>query len=474
MRPKPILVSLLAALALLASACGGSVGSSSGGDASGIAPADSLAFISIDTDLGSSQWKALDQLTNKFPIKSKVLRDIRQSMQKQGIDWSKDVKPALGDELDVAVLGASVSGTDAVGMTKPKDESKFESLLKKLDDSSTPKTTTLHEQVDGWTVFSDKQSAIDAVKQAAKNGHGLSDVTAFNDAMGAVSEDSLAKAYVNGGVLGKLMSSSTPLTAARKTPRLDWLAARLTASSSSLELYGSVHGDTSKLHVYKPQLLADVPSGALVYVSWRDLASLQSTGLGGAGSLPYEYFRSYLGITPPQFAALFRGEGAFWIAPGAPIPEFALELKPANPTQARATVRKLAHAIARLSRQPLKMRGSVPTLTFGPVNVMFAVSHGRVVVSNSTRALRPTGPSLASDPSFEQALKDAGAPARTAGLLYVNLKDAVPLLAGFSALGGGPQLTPDEQSSLDALRYLVAYGTVSGSTASSKIFFESK
>ena len=51
------LAALLGALALLAAGCGGATtsGSSSGPDGASLVRPDALAFVSFDTDLGSSQ-----------------------------------------------------------------------------------------------------------------------------------------------------------------------------------------------------------------------------------------------------------------------------------------------------------------------------------------------------------------------------------------------------------------------------------
>ena len=97
---------LLATLAAGLAGCGGgsandlSVRLQSG--ASSSAPM-SLAFVAIDSDLGSSQWQQLDELSKKFPGRDKALSQLRQELAENGVDYEQDVKPALGPEVDVAL-----------------------------------------------------------------------------------------------------------------------------------------------------------------------------------------------------------------------------------------------------------------------------------------------------------------------------------------------------------------------------------
>src|SRR5919201_2625825 len=107
---------MLAAFAAATAGCGGSVGAG-GGYASKLAPDNSIAFVSVDTSFDSDQWHALDQLTDKFPIKPKALAMLKAELRKDpGVDFDKDVRPALGDELDVAVFQTPAGKFEAVGM----------------------------------------------------------------------------------------------------------------------------------------------------------------------------------------------------------------------------------------------------------------------------------------------------------------------------------------------------------------------
>src|SRR5437588_9997560 len=93
-------VSLLGAGALAASGCGAAKKQATAGGET-LVPATAPAFVSIDSDLSSDQWKKVDSLLRKFPGRSLLLRAVNNELTKNGVDYSKDVKPALGPELDI-------------------------------------------------------------------------------------------------------------------------------------------------------------------------------------------------------------------------------------------------------------------------------------------------------------------------------------------------------------------------------------
>jgi len=141
---RALATAALLAFALLLAACGGSSStksSSASGGASGAdaTPADAAVFVSVNTDLSSSQWKTVDKLLNKFPGKDKTLADTRQSFEtSSGLNWDTDVKPALGPELDFVVLDASNTG-GGVALTQPKDQGKFDALVAKANAKKAPR-----------------------------------------------------------------------------------------------------------------------------------------------------------------------------------------------------------------------------------------------------------------------------------------------------------------------------------------------
>src|SRR3954464_12220986 len=160
MRMRSLRTSILglgAALALVAAGCGGTKTGASTESGASLVRSGALAYVSIDSDTGSDQWKQLDELSQKFPSRQLGLLALKGMLAKQGVDWDKDVKPALGPEVDVAVVkGGSTPGATAFAfLTKPDDGDKFESLVKKLNSSSSSGKHAVFRKVDDWYVLSD-------------------------------------------------------------------------------------------------------------------------------------------------------------------------------------------------------------------------------------------------------------------------------------------------------------------------------
>jgi hypothetical protein len=88
-----------------------------------------LAYVAVDSDTGSSQWKQLDSLLQKFPAHDLAIAGLKAQLSQKGVDWDNDVKPALGPEVDVAAVGTSQSNAAFAVLTQPKDEGKFKALV---------------------------------------------------------------------------------------------------------------------------------------------------------------------------------------------------------------------------------------------------------------------------------------------------------------------------------------------------------
>jgi hypothetical protein len=100
-RALPI-ASLLAALALAPGCAGAKSTASSIPESASLAPADALAYVTVTTDEGSEQWKNAAGLLERIPgAKDGVSGSISSALGEQGVDWSSDVRPAIGPELVV-------------------------------------------------------------------------------------------------------------------------------------------------------------------------------------------------------------------------------------------------------------------------------------------------------------------------------------------------------------------------------------
>src|SRR5690348_4524873 len=122
----------LASLTLVAAGCGGSASLRSdpasaklGSAVAKLVPADAEAFVSLDTDRSSTQWQRLNQLTSGLPAQSDVLQKIDAALSQHGLSYDRDIAPAVGNELDYAVLKSGSTTPDVVAFAQPSDQGKL-------------------------------------------------------------------------------------------------------------------------------------------------------------------------------------------------------------------------------------------------------------------------------------------------------------------------------------------------------------
>ena len=174
---------------------------------------------------------------------------------------------------------------------------------------------------------------------------------------------------------------------------------------------------------------------------------------------------SALGVTLDQLAALFRGEGAIYVRAGTPLPEVTIVLNESNPVGAMATVDRLAKSVSHGNVQTTVVDG-VPDPARPGLAVLALLRHlrGKLVITDSPTGisgLKDGGQKLSDDQVFKDAKSAAGMPDETKGFVYVNVKDAAPMVEGLSALGGGG-IPPDVSANLEHVRSFLAYGSGSG------------
>ena len=475
----------LLTLALVAAGCGGSSkksGSASGtSGAASLVPADATAYVAVNTDLASGQWKTLNSLLGKFPSKDQLLAKFRAQLQKQGVDWVKDVKPALGPELDIAAITDATGKNQPVAFTQPKDEGKLNALLQK---GSAPHP--VHEKVGDWTVIAQKQSAIDAVKQAS-DGKSLQDDSAFADAMGKLPSETVAKFYVSGSRLTQSLGQTLGAAGAAlpSASKLAYVTGALVAKSDGVQLQGTakVNGKAPGSGTYKSQLVGEVPAGAFLFLSVHGADSgISQLRSNPALSQQLPQVEQALGVTLDQLAALFKNELAIYVRQGTPIPEITIVSKVDSTQQAMATVNKLATRAGAFAGGSAPKSVSVGGVTAkeltiaGRFSLFYAAFDGKLVITSAQTGisgLRDSGPRLKDDPVFKDAISAAGMPDATSGFFYVNLKDSIPLLESLVQLSG--QTVPSTVGgNLTPLHAFLAYGNSKGSETTFTAFLQVK
>ena len=491
-----------AATVLTAAGCagaGGAPGSGGLGAGASVAPATTVAFVALDTDVSSGQWQAVGQLLQKLPAHDQLLSQLQQSFeQKTGLSWNDDVKPALGSELDVAMLPAVSAGEKPrlVVLTQPADTAKFGALLQKL--RSKAGNDLVSRQVGGWTVASESTTALDAVQNATAT---LAADNTYQDAIGKLAGDSLVRAYANGAEAQQLLGSlpgQTQVTSTNRHLRLghangsaiapeafQWGAADVVAVDGGLKveafarsaapvvtiLQRSSYAQTP-IQPYTAHLVDEIPAGPLFVADFQVVPG--EFGLADPTKLP-KPIRQLLEAVPQlsgQLDSIVGGETAIYVRPSLPVPEVTLVTQPAD-TQAAVTA--LDSVVSALKAAAAGAAGPLGAL--GNVQVYHALLGGELVVSTSQQGIadfRAAGQKLSADPAFIEAMQTAKVPQQTTGFVYVNLKAVLPIVQGIAALAGVTLPPAVQGSGLTALQTLTAFADRTRDLSSFTVFLAIK
>jgi hypothetical protein len=398
--------------------------------AASIVPPDALAFVRADANLDSQQWRSLTDLIGPIDFPS-------------GVDYAQTIKPAIGDQLNLAVLGVEEGKPEAIAIVKTKDEAKLRSLASKFDQGDEHYTV---ERVGGWSVVADSREAFAAVRSAS-SGRSLADVPAFRSATARLDSNALAAAFVDGARLGRVSDQAASVTQLLGSPR--WLTAQVTSQGDAVRLDARAGSPKQAHAAYRPQLLRDVPSGALLAVSFKD-ANVALKRIAGKSSFrdALGELKEYAGISAAQLAPALRGEGVYYVTQSALLPTLVLEVESPNPVATARTFRTVA---ANLSAQTHNML---------PVKVFQRGK--RVYLTNAATVPSAGGSSLVDDKSFKDALAAAGAPEVVTWLAYADVNRLAPIVQVLSQLLGGSASSRQHSQKLDRLGTLVAYGARAG------------
>jgi hypothetical protein len=406
-------------LLLVAAGCGNSTAAtqtSSGTDAASLVPASALAYVSVDANLDSQSWQAISDLVG--PIATDV-------------NYKHDLHPALGDRVNLAVLGVDNGKPEAVAIARPTDVAKLQALAKKFDQGTEHYTV---ENIGGWSVVADSAASFQAVRDAS-TGSSLADNADFKSAMSQVGGDAFATAYASGSGAAQLPAKLRALIRLAGSPR--WVAARITADKTAVHLEARAAGASTPA-AYKPALLGDVPSGAILAVSFKDvnqlLARIKAEPTLGSALPPFLSGLSSLG-----------GEGVLYLLPGTLLPVITLELQPRDPAAAMKLLRALAAKAAKVL--PLRVE-----------------RHGNyVLLTNAAAGVSAGSGSLVDDQPFKDALAAADVPGEVTWLAYADVQRLAPILEALASLTGKGQSKPSSTLKLEKFGTLVAFGARSGS-----------
>ena len=491
--PRFLTAALLATLAVGLAGCGGGAAttSASGESGSKLVRSDALAFVAIDSDLDSSQWQQLDELSKKFPGRSKALAQLKQGLAENGVDYEQDVKPALGPEVDIVLVsGPGVGQTSTVGLTKPKDAAKFKALIAKLnahDQDPSAKPAVYKAIDDGWYAVSESQAQIDAALTDS-GGAALSDNSTFKAALEKLPGEALVKAYVDGRQLNELIQAQSQKSASPFDPstlgldKLEFVAASTSAESDGIRARGVTSGADVGGGEFSSKLLDGVPGDALAFLNFRGAGTTDQLKKLEANPTVVQalaQIQAVLGVSLDDILALLHNEVALYVRPGAGIPEVTLALETKDQAAALSTLDRLAARLAATTGsqvQPGKQGDhGIKTVDLGQIAIHYGGLGDKVVITTGVNGIADygSGSKLTDSADFKQAKSAAEMPDSTGGFFYLDLKNSIPLLEGLAGLAG--QTPPAEVTeNVRPLRSFLAWMEGSGSTRTFDAFLEIK
>lgn len=454
-RVSPIVL-LLALAGVLLTGCAGAKSGETGQipESASLAPADALAYVTALTDEHSDQWKTAASLLARIPgLQDGVSGLAAESLGKNGVDWTNDVRPALGPELVVV----ATADREPIFLVRPESPAKLDALLAKSD------TTYVRGNVDGWETLAQSQAALDGYRSALRSGT-LDDVTRFRQGFEALPAESVVRAWVDLSRLSKELGAVAE-QAQGIDLGLDWLSAGLTAKDDGVLLTVGMptpgDGDTR----YEPVLFGRIPADAVAAVSFggteKALDRVQgNVDVEGAA----KQIERFTGIPLGRLVDSLSGEGAFYVRKGAKVPEVTLVLAPPDPDKTWSTLDELARKLAAQAKARITVSTEdgreVHRVTYDDVTVSFArLDRDAVIVtsgSDGIRAFASDGPKLVDSDGYTRAAESVGTTPgdRTRGFVYVDLDGILPLLEAT-----GTDVPQEARDALSALDSFVLQGT---------------
>ena len=420
---------LVAALAL--AGCG--TAESPGASAADVVPADAAAYVELDTTLDSEQWEQVQALLDRFPSRPQLVEELNEQLREEGLEYERDVEPALGDTLAVVWPGGEIRPDRVVLLTQPDDPEKFRALVAKAGESEGK--TLVTGEVDGWQAAAEDQATLDAVTGGSGS---LADDDAFGAAVEALPDERLGLGWVRGTAIPGENEGDR---------RLDWIAGAFEARDNGAALSLVARGPLVQGgEAYESTRLGQAPADALLFVSFdAEPSEEQRSQLGRLDA--------FLGFGVSELVNELRGEGAVWVRPGGGGVEVTAVAGAENAERA-------AQALERLSAR----------LPLGDMQV--GVVEESVVLTTAASpqaALAGGGGSLGDSGDFRSAKEAAGLPDETGGFFYVNVGDAVPLLA---LAGGSFGVPSDVVDNLRPVRSVVGWAEPEGDVSQFRLFVE--
>jgi hypothetical protein len=455
--------------------------------AASLAPANTLACVTVYLSPSTSQQTSLADLLTRFPglsdrsaLGDKIDELVQQGLSSAGLDYRADVKPWVGDQLAVALVpGADAQGLAAavpVVLIAVRDEAAAEAAVHRIAkaDGSTLGTESYGGSrvdvlsggsavasrmtiVDGMLVATNDETTLRAVIDAAQGRtHRLSDAAAFRGAMRSLPADRLASVYLDisgsaasaGQLLGTGGYSAAGLAIVARSNGLQLVGSApfdATAADASTRASHALASEPSSLPDWMPAdteaelvvfgaqqafngvaaELGSIPGGADAAQALTQLRALAALGLG------IDLDRDILPLFDREAAVALTGLDAS-------TPHGVLLLRPSDASAATGDLARMTDALRSRNadvRQQDQAGTTVTTVTIPQVGQLaYAISGGVVVAGLSgddvaaALSAHASGKTLGASPGYRAAFEVAGG--RGGNELYVEGSRAADIVLG--------------------------------------------
>jgi Protein of unknown function (DUF3352) len=308
---RRLVAGLAAGLSVIAAAgCGGREAAGPLDEALGYLPSEAPFVVAIETDLESSQYRALDRIASKFRFGEQAKESLRDSLaDEEGVNFDRDVRPLLGNPIVIGAPDArSLRGDNDnfVGAIQTRDQAKLDAVIEKSKGREVGEHAgaTIYREADGdmyavnedVLVFGSDRRSLESALDTRDGGDGLGE-DAFQQALEDLPGEALIRLYADVQGLLEADPSTRParrvkwvsglrtlgLTGVVGDDRLD-VEYRLRTEGVSETDLPIAPGDESPGIVRRPEEVA---------VGIRDLRRIIEFGEAAASAVNPEGFRDY-------------------------------------------------------------------------------------------------------------------------------------------------------------------------------------
>ncbi len=517
------MAALAAASAVLVAGCGGGgdpmrTGSGAGRVAAFI-PAGSPVYLEMSTDLSSPQWSMARDIATRFPGYGDLMDRARESLQKDGLDFERDIRPILGDDAAVGIIDfarqrEAPAYIVAIDLADGK-EATLEDLITRgggTTEVGQYEGATIYRQDNGssYAAIVDGAFLIAATEADVKRGvdakrGGASASMAGSDQLKAafqgLPDEVLIQGFVDIGSLITTVERQAGTTSASK--QLESLgfgsdssiAISLSTEQDGVRIkavgdnFGKVQEDTS----YTPRLVERASADALAVVGISNTYEIGRLALEQAiASDPTTRDQlatirgalGFIGLSVDDLKMLFSGEQIITVEPGSPVPRIVAGLRVTDGKRAAETLDRVRTQITVL----LGSRGGGSVPPFNEVeladgvkgwraqvdpkaDVVYGVDGDLAIIGSDVEAVkrfqRPDS-RLTDDPAYQAATDQM--PGKVQSLLWLDVSALVDLA---EAQGAFKDADPDALPNIRPVKNVAAWST-GGEHPTFEVFFTVK